>query len=502
MRPIPRGAGAIGRGRKEVMEKDLDKFIKSVPVTRDNITIDSKKVRPGSVFVAIRGTSCDGNQYVKEALAKGAAGVICDRKIEGLSEAEAKKVLLVPDSREALALAAKNVFEDPSSRLETYGITGTNGKTTTVFLVDSILNAAGRKCGFLSTVFNNTGGSEMKRSSMTTADIISLNRMLYEMVSTDRKAAVVEISSHALDQERIGGITLNAAVFTNITPEHLDYHKDMDDYLRAKAKIFTKLKPGGIAALNEDDPMVISLRGKINVPGLVTFGLGKTATVSARDIKLLSNRTEFELVVEGMGKIDINTPLIGRHNVYNIMGAAAALFSSGIDLALIKKGVEKVRRVPGRLDAVVSRAPFGVYVDYAHTPNALENVLKALRPLTSKRLICVFGCGGDRDRTKRPVMGKIATDLCDHVIITSDNPRTERPEAIIKEVQKGVPDKSNYSIIEPREEAIRKALETAESGDIVIIAGKGHEDHQVIGDKVTHFDDKEVAANVLSDLGY
>jgi UDP-N-acetylmuramoyl-L-alanyl-D-glutamate--2,6-diaminopimelate ligase len=484
------------------MEKDLNKFIKSVPVTRDNITTDSKKVRPGSVFVAIRGTSCDGNQYVKEALAKGAAGVICDRKIEGLSEAEAKKVLLVPDTREALALAAKNVFEDPSSALDTYGITGTNGKTTTVFLVDSILNAAGRKSGFLSTVFNKTGGSDMKRSSMTTADIISLNRMLFEMVTGGRRAAVVEISSHALDQERIGGITLNSAVFTNITPEHLDYHKDMDDYLRAKAKIFTKLKPGGIGALNEDDPMVIGLKGKIDVPRLVTFGFGKTATVRAEGIRLLPDRTEFDLIAEGLGKIRIDTPLIGRHNIYNIMGAVSALLSSGIDLAEMKRGVEKVRNVPGRLDAVISKAPFGVYVDYAHTPNALENVLKSLRPLTSKRLICVFGCGGDRDRTKRPVMGRIAADICDKVIITSDNPRTERPEAIIKEIQKGVPDKNNYSIIEDRQEAIRKALETAESGDIVIIAGKGHEDYQVIGDKVTHFDDKEVAANALNDLGY
>lgn len=484
------------------MVSDLDRFMNAAAVSRDNIKMDSKQVKRADIFVAIKGTSHDGHDYVKDALAKGAAGVIVERAIGGIAPADKGKVLLVPDTREALALMTKRVFDDPSSALEVYGVTGTNGKTTSVFLANSVLNAAGRKCGFLSTVFNNTSASQMTRSSMTTSDLISLNRMLAEMVGGGKKAAIVEISSHALDQERTGGIMLNGAAFTNLTPEHLDYHKNMDEYLKAKERIFGKLKPGGTAALNEDDPMVISLKRKINAPGLVTFGLGKSADVRAENIDMKHDFTDFDLVTKKLGSVHITTPLIGKHNIYNLMGVTAMLSNSGIDLATIKKGLERVKFVPGRLDTVFSKAPFGVYVDYAHTPNALENVLRSLRPLTTKRLICVFGCGGDRDRTKRPVMGRIATEMCDHAIMTSDNPRSEDPGAILSEIQKGVSGKNNYSIIEDREEAIRKSLEMARAGDIVIIAGKGHEDYQISGDKIIHFDDKEVAANVLGEMGY
>lgn len=484
------------------MEKDLDRFMNASAAGRDNLRMDSKQVRRGDVFVAVKGTSHDGHDFIKDAFKKGASGVVAERVPEGLSEEDKKRVLVVPDVKEALSYMAKRAFDDPSSALEVYGITGTNGKTTSVFLSDSVLNAAGRKSGYLSTVFNKTFGDTTKRSSMTTSDLISLNRMLAEMVASGKKAAVVEVSSHALDQERTGGVTLNGAVFTNLTPEHLDYHKSMDEYLKAKARIFGKIKPGGTAALNGDDPMVISLKGRIDVPHLVTFGMGRASDVRADNIKLMTDATDFDLIVKGLGTVRITTPLIGRHNIYNMMGVAAMLSNSGIDLDVIKKGLEKVRFVPGRLDAVVSKAPFGVYVDYAHTPNALENVLRSLRPIARKRLICVFGCGGDRDRTKRPVMGKIAADICDHAILTSDNPRSEKPGDILREIQKGMLEKNNYSIIENREDAIRRSLEMAGSGDIVIIAGKGHEDYQILGEKVIHFDDKEVAANVLNEMGY
>jgi UDP-N-acetylmuramoyl-L-alanyl-D-glutamate--2,6-diaminopimelate ligase len=484
------------------MEKDLDRFMNASAAGRDNLRMDSKQVGRGDVFVAVKGTSHDGHDFIKDAFKKGASGVVAERVPEGLSEEEKKRVLIVPDVKEALSYMAKRAFDDPSSALEVYGITGTNGKTTSVFLTDSILNAAGRKSGYLSTVFNKTSGDTTKRSLMTTSDLISLNRMLAEMVASGKKAAVVEVSSHALDQERTGGVTLNGAVFTNLTPEHLDYHKSMGEYLKAKARIFGKIKPGGTAALNGDDPMVISLKGRIDVSHLITFGMGRAADVRADNIKLMTDATDFDLIVKGLGTVRITTPLIGRHNIYNMMGVAAMLSNSGIDLAVIKKGLEKVRFVPGRLDAVVSKAPFGVYVDYAHTPNALENVLKSLRPIAGKRLICVFGCGGDRDRTKRPVMGKIAADICDHVILTSDNPRSEKPGDILREIQNGMLEKNNYSIIENREDAIRRSLGMAGAGDIVIIAGKGHEDYQILGEKVIHFDDKEVAANVLNEMGY
>ncbi len=483
------------------MFSELDRFIKAAAASRDNLTTDSKKIRKGDIFVAIKGTVNDGHDFIKEALAKGVSGVLAERDVEGLG-ADGEKVLVVKDTREALAYVAKKVFDDPSAVLETYGVTGTNGKTTTVFLADSVLNAAGRKCGFLSTVFNKTCADTLNRASMTTSDLITLNRMLLAMVASGKKAAVVEISSHALDQERTGGIMLNGAVFTNLTPEHLDYHKNMNEYLKAKARIFQKLKPAGTAALNSDDPMVISLKDRIKKHKVVTFGLGKGSDVRAENIKLMVDATEFDIVAPGLGKGRITTPLIGQHNVYNMLGVTAMMLYSGIGIETIKKGLEKVKFVPGRLDPVLSKAPFGVYVDYAHTPNALENVLNSLRPLTAKRLICVFGCGGDRDRTKRPVMGRIAAEKCDHVFITSDNPRSEKPEDILKEVQKGMSGKNNYSIIESREEAIRKALEMARPGDIVIIAGKGHEDYQIMGERVVHFDDKEVAANVLNEMGY
>lgn len=483
------------------MFNDLDRFIKAAAVDRNNLATDSKKLRKGDIFVAIKGTVNDGHEYIKEALAKGVSGVLSEREIKGLGD-DGKKVLVVKDTREALAYVAKKVFDDPSGALEIYGVTGTNGKTTSVFLADSVLNAAGRKCGFLSTVFNKTCADTLNRASMTTSDIITLNRMLLEMVGSGKKAAVVEISSHALDQERTGGIMLDGAVFTNLTPEHLDYHKNMDEYLKAKARIFRKLKPGGTAALNSDDPMVISLKERIKGHRVVTFGLGKDADVRAERIKLMADVTEFDVTAPGLDKVRIITPLIGRHNVYNMLGVTAMLLYSGLDMGIIKKGLEKVRFVPGRLDAVSQKAPFGVYVDYAHTPNALENVLNSLKPLAEKRLICVFGCGGDRDRTKRPVMGRIATEKCDYTVLTSDNPRSEKPGDILEEIQKGVSGKNNYSIIENREEAIRKALKMAQPGDIVVIAGKGHEDYQIIGDKVVHFDDKEVAANVLNEMGY
>ena len=483
------------------MFNELDGFIKATAIDRNNLATDSKKLRKGDIFVAIKGTVNDGHEYIREALGKGVSGVISEREIEGIGD-DGKKVLVVKDTREALAYIAKKVFDDPSSRLETYGITGTNGKTTSVFLADSVLNAAGRRSGFLSTVFNKTRADALNRAAMTTSDVITLNRMLLEMVVSGKKAAVVEISSHALDQDRTGGIMLDGAVFTNLTPEHLDYHKNMDEYLKAKARIFQKLKAGGTAALNSDDPMVISLKDRIKDHRVVTFGLGKDAEVRAENINLRADVTEFDVTAQLLGKAHITTPLIGRHNVYNMLGVTAMLLYSGLDMETIKKGLEKVKFVPGRLDAVLRKAPFAVYVDYAHTPNALENVLNSLRPIAKKRLICVFGCGGDRDRTKRPVMGRIAAEKCDHAILTSDNPRSERPADILKEIQKGMSGKSNYSIIEGREEAIRRALEMARQGDIVIIAGKGHEDYQVTGDKIVHFDDKEAAANILTEMGY
>ncbi len=484
------------------MDKALKTILGGISLTKDNIKVDSRRVKAGDIFFAIKGTVYDGHDYVKEVLEKGASRVLCERACPDLAKEARKKVIIVKDSREALADAARHLFNDPAKNLSVYGVTGTNGKTTTVFLIDSILNHASRSSGLVSTVFTKSSGDELKRSSMTTPDAISLNRLLREMVTCGKKAAVIEISSHALSQKRVWSIALDSAVFTNITPEHLDYHKDMEAYLRDKSKIFRNLKSGGVAALNVDDPMVIGLAHSMDFSHLVTFGMESSADVRAKDVELSAGGTSFELSMKGLGSARVDSPLIGMHNVYNMLAASAALLKSGLGLAEIKEGLEKAPLVKGRLEAVGEDAPFGVFVDYAHTPNALENVLKCLKPLAKGRLICVFGCGGDRDKTKRPLMGKIAAQISDSVIITSDNPRTENSMDILKDIEKGVLNKNNYSIIDKRQDAIQKALREAESGDIVIIAGKGHEDYQIIGREVIHFDDKEVASQVLKSLGY
>ncbi|MGB2601933.1 MAG: UDP-N-acetylmuramoyl-L-alanyl-D-glutamate--2,6-diaminopimelate ligase [Candidatus Omnitrophota bacterium] len=484
------------------MNETLDHLISVGFLKKGNIKTDSRRVNSGDVFVAIKGTANDGHDYVAEALAKGAAFVLCNRDVQGLSETDRGRILFVKDTREALGDTASRVYGDPSGELKVYGVTGTNGKTSTIFLIDGILNKMGKPSGLISTVFTKTADDSIVRSSMTTPDVLSLNRLLSEMVAGWKQAAAVEVSSHALDQKRIWGVKLDSAVFTNITPEHLDYHRDMVTYLSDKSRIFEYLKPGGIGVLNRDDPMVIGLKDKIDLPHLVTFGLGEEADVRADNIILSAEGAEFDLVTKDIGTAHVKTPLIGRHNVYNILAAITALVNSGLNADDMARGIEYASPVPGRLEAIDSAAPFRTFVDYAHTPNALENVLGCLRCLARDRLICVFGCGGDRDKTKRPVMGQIAADICDMVIITSDNPRTEDPMDIISDIEKGVLNKSNYSIMGQRQDAIREALGTAKDGDIVVIAGKGHEDYQIIGDRVTHFDDREVAREVLKELGY
>ena len=484
------------------MTAAIDRIKEIVSSGGGNLRTDSRDVVPGDVFVAIKGYSADGHDHVRSSLEKGASLAVCAHEIPGLSAEQKSRVMVVGDTRTALGEIAKDVFGDPSSALSVYGVTGTNGKSTTVFLIESILCSAGRPCGMVSTVYNKVEGEALRKARMTTPDILSMNRMLQGMVADGKESASIEISSHALDQKRVWGISLDAAVFTNITPEHLDYHKDMGEYLSAKAKIFDQLKPDGVAVLNTDDPLIRELASSLKAPRSVSFGMRAGAEVTCSGVSVSPHGTEFEIIIPGEKKTRISSLLVGRHNVYNMMGASAALYKSGLTPGEIKNGLEKAKPVPGRLDPVVSGAPFRVFVDYAHTPNALENVLGCLRPMAGRKLICVFGCGGDRDRTKRPVMGKIASDICDNVILTSDNPRTEEPDAILSQIQKGVPDKTNYSIIKNRYDAIAEALKTAKEGDVVIIAGKGHEDYQIIGDKVTHFDDKETASEILHGLGF
>ena len=481
------------------MDKFLRDLIHEIFPTCDNLKTDSRSIEPGDIFIAINGTVLDGHDYVAEALQKGARLALCERAPRGV---DTEKIIVVPDTCEVLARLAKFVFADPSEHLSTYGVTGTNGKTSTVFFIDSMLEAGGRGSGFISTIFSKKSPGLFIRSVMTTPDVITINRFLAELVKEEKEAAVIEISSHALNQRRIEGIRLDSAVFTNITPEHLDYHVDMKSYLEAKARIFEYLKPQGVGVLNSDDPMVIGSKKLFPNKSFLTFGIKNDANVSAKNVELSISGVIFDLMIEGKKTVKIKSPVVGMHSVYNLLAAVAALLRSGIKISAVKEGLENTANPPGRLEKVKSNAPFNVFVDYAHTPDALENLLGALRLMAKGKLICVFGCGGDRDRTKRPVMGKIAASLADKVIITSDNPRTEDPLSILKEIEAGVSNKERCVSIEDRRDAINEALNTAGGNDIVVIAGKGHETRQIIGSEPRHFDDKEAAVDILKEMGY
>ncbi len=474
-----------------------EELIKDSIVCKENFKTDSRKAGPGDVFIAIKGACHDGHDHIAEVLDNGVSRVICEYKPSGVSAAMESKILCVDDSREVLGELAKFFYGDPSSKMKVYGVTGTNGKTTTVFLIDKILKAAGIDSGFVSTVFINTNKFDVRKAVMTTPDVMALNSAMSEMMGNGKGAAVVEISSHALNQKRTWGIELDSAIFTNITPEHLDYHVTMDAYLEDKVKIFNSLKPGGVAVINADDSRVMQYGSSVGFPRLVTFGIRNDADIMARDVKVSIEGTEFVLDAKGFGAARINVGLIGLHNVSNILGAAGALLHNGVALDDIARGLADFYGVPGRLEMVPSEENFTVFVDYAHTPNALENMLGSVKSLVKGELVCVFGCGGDRDRGKRPVMGKIAADMCDKVIITSDNPRSEEPEAIIGEIKKGMSEYNNYSIIINREDAIKAAIEGASDDDVIVLAGKGHEDYQIVGDKKLHFDDREIAAKYL-----
>ncbi len=483
------------------MDKGINGFLKIFSSSPGRVKIDSREVRPGDVFVAVKGASHDGHMFISEAVRNGAVAVLCEHIPDGVIAGNVKFVI-VSDTRRDIGYIAKKVYGDPSAKIRIYGITGTNGKTTTAFLMHRILEAAGFRCGLVSTVHTIVSNDIRSRSTMTTPGVMELNRLLSEMSAGGKNAAVVEISSHALAQKRTAGLGLDRAVFTNITPEHLDYHKTMEAYLKAKSGIFGLLKPGGLGVINADDPLVVDALRLSGIPDAVTFGIGRTPDVRAENIRLSSDGAEFDIKTKNYGEIHVVTRLVGEHNIYNVLAAAAALLSPGIDMTIIGEAIEKFSPVPGRFEKVDHSGPFDVFVDYAHTPDALENVLKCLRGLTKKRLICVFGCGGDRYREKRPVMGKIASRLADHVILTTDNPRSERPDEILHQIEKGVIGRGNYSIMKSRRDAIFAAVAMAGSGDAVIIAGKGHEDYQIVRGRTIHFDDRETAEQALRERGY
>lgn len=455
---------------------------------------DSRHVEPGDLFFAVPGAAQDGASYVAEALARGAAAVVAPAGVR-LPPGSAVPLLTVENVRRAKAIAAHRYHGDPSRELVCVGVTGTKGKTTTSSLIHSILEAAELRPSLIGTIEERVFGAPPRPAENTTPDALRLAELLAQARANGGRSAVMEVSSHALDQERTTAIRFRAALFTQLAREHLDYHKDVVAYRDAKAKLFEVLAPDATAVVNAEDPQSLELVARSRAR-LLTYGQVPGADVRA---------TRVELGVGGMrltigharGGFELVSRLVGRHNFMNVLGACATALALGVDDAAIARGVAALASVPGRLEAVDAGQDFEVLVDYAHTDDALEKVLLLLKPLASGRLLTVFGCGGDRDRTKRPRMGRVAARLSDRVFVTSDNPRGEDPAAIAREVLAGVPAGSAVAVELDRRRAIERALDEARRGDVVLIAGKGHEDYQIVGSKRSRFDDRIVARELL-----
>ena len=468
--------------------------ISGVSVKR--IADDSRKVKRGDLFIAARGHDTDGYKFIDKAVKNGASAIISDRDF---TAPENVKKIIVKDSRQTLPLIAGNFYDHPSDKMKLVGITGTNGKTTITYLMESILSAAKKNAGVIGTINYRSKGVSMPATN-TTPGPIELQSLLSEMLKRKVRYVLMEVSSHSLDQNRVGCVRFDVGVFTNITKEHLDYHKTIKNYFSAKTKLFEHLKKKGVAVLNNDDKMVASLKRRLKSK-VVTYGIKKNADVTAGRIAISIDSSAF-VIKTPKGSFEVKTKLIGKHNVSNILASVAASIALGIRLNTIKRGIESFSMVPGRLEPVNSGQPFRIFVDFAHTEDALHNILSLLRDVTGNgRIITVFGCGGNRDKAKRPMMGNVACSFSDRVVVTSDNPRSEDPVSIISEIEEGIKNKfTNYDIVPDRRDAIDKALRMAKKGDIVVIAGKGHEKYQIIKDKTLPFDDCKVAVSLLEDI--
>ena len=461
-------------------------FAGSASIDVAGLAYDNRRVTPGALFFCVPGFTRDGHDFAPDAGARGAAALVVERLLD-----QDIPQVQVPSVREAMATVAAAFFGDPTARLQTVGVTGTNGKTTTAFLMRALLEADGRQTGLLGTVKSIVGGVEHE-VQRTTPEAIDLQRTFREMLDAGDEACVMEVSSHALALHRADAIHFAAAIFTNLTQDHLDFHPTMEDYFAAKRMLFVDAKPTS-AIINVDDPYGLRLASE--VPGAITFALHSAATYRATEVATALHGSRFTIETPD-GSLELRSPLRGEFNVYNVLGALAAARALNVPEETCQQAIATAGQVPGRFETVDEGQPFAVIVDYAHTPDSLENVLRAARPLTEGRVHAVFGCGGDRDRGKRPLMGEIAKRLADRVVVTSDNPRSEDPEAIIEEILTG----SGRDVIHDpdRKRAIATAIEGAEPGDILVIAGKGHEQGQEFenGRKIP-FDDVTVAREIL-----
>ncbi len=461
------------------------------------ISCDSRESMLNGLFVALPGFKVDGADFIRDAVRQGARTIVkqqAGRMLGDYAIPDDVCVLDTADTKAFLRWVTPRFYDHPGGQVKTIGITGTNGKTTIAYFLESILHAAGQKCGVVGTI-NSRIGTTFFPSKNTTPGYLDNQRYLARLVQEGVPYCVMEASSHALDQGRLDGIDFAAAVFTNLTQDHLDYHKDMADYFRAKSLLFSGLSPQAAAIINADDEYGRRLK-TLTQARVWTYAIDAPADVCAADIRYALSGTGFDIRFSG-GKIPVHTRMIGRHNVYNILAAfTCALAQRFAAVGTIMKGIEGLKNVPGRLEPVDAGQDFFVFIDYAHTEDGLINVLRALKAVTAKRVIVVFGCGGDRDHGKRPKMGHVACLLADHSVVTSDNPRSEDPQAIIDQIVAGFT-RANFEICVDRREAISRALKMARTGDVVLIAGKGHEERQIFKDKTIPFNEREIAMEFL-----
>ncbi|WP_240371753.1 UDP-N-acetylmuramoyl-L-alanyl-D-glutamate--2,6-diaminopimelate ligase [Anoxybacteroides rupiense] len=464
--------------------------------TVTSIEMDSRKVTKGALFICIKGFTVDGHDFAQQAVENGAVAIIAEREVD-----VSVPVILVRDSKRALAVLADAFYGQPTHKLHLIGVTGTNGKTTTTHLIDYVFRKARKKTGLIGTMHIKIGDKTYDVKN-TTPDALVLQRTFKQMVEEEIDTAIMEVSSHALHMGRVHGCDYDIAVFTNLTQDHLDYHRTMEEYRLAKGLLFAQLgnrfdhQRPKFAILNQDDPSSEYYK-HMTAATVITYGIDQDSDIMAKQIEMSPNGMKFDLVTPDE-TVRICTKLIGRFNVYNILAAASACLASGLSLSTIAEALEEISGVSGRFETVNEGQDFTVIVDYAHTPDSLENVLKTIRQFAKRNIYVVVGCGGDRDRAKRPLMAQIAVKYADTAIFTSDNPRSERPEDILHDMEKGVAGKRYISIAD-RKAAIRYAVEHAQKDDVILIAGKGHETYQIIGNQVLHFDDRIVAREAIKE---
>ena len=485
------------------MERKLQDVIRQLPgaVVAGNgadrtvcdLTIDSRTAGPGSLFICIKGVNTDGHKYIAKAAAQGAVAALTEADTE---VPEGMTVIRVPSTQEAVKTLAPWFYDWPARKMRMIGVTGTNGKTTTTNILRTLLTRTGHKVGLIGTI-NVMIGDQVRTSHNTTPDVVDLQKMLYEMVESHCDTCVMEVSSHALALDLVAGIEYDTAVLTNITQDHLDFHKTMENYREAKALLFTRLhegvKPNKTAVFNSDDPSSALIMPRVKTK-IMTYGKGKDNDVYPLTFHVAATHMELNLHTP-VGEMDLKLHITGEFNVYNVMGSICAAIAEGLTREDIIRGLDDFAGVPGRFQLIHAGQPFTVVVDYAHTPDGLENVLKTARQITKGKLWVIFGAGGDRDRKKRPIMGQIVLRLADLIIVTSDNPRSEDPEAIIRDIEEGLkenPEGKEIHKITDRREAIDYAMAHAKPEDVVMIAGKGHENYQILKDRTIHFDDGEV----------